>query len=224
MSQGQRYKFMGSTIQVGIGEEDTSPPLAISGITQANPPVVSAAGHDAELGDVVRINDVVGAVQFNGNLYAVDNPGVGDFELAGEDNSMGAAYTSGGTLAEVLFSEMCELTGAAQAGGGADQEEVSTICSTAKEFEQGLADAGTLTLDFNFAPLTEVQTKLREAEKSGDDVAVKITLPNDGGVIIMLGTVQTTSFNGAIGQAVWKGNAVIKLTGPIFVLDPATSP
>jgi len=221
MSQGVRYKFIGSTIQVGIGEQAGSPALAISNITQANPAVVSAAGHDAELGDVVRILDVVGAVQFNGNLYAVDNPTVGGFELADEDNSMGAAYDSGGEVREVTFSEFCELTGAAQAGGGADQEEVSTICSTAKEFEQGLADAGTLTLDFNFAPLTEVQTVLRASEKTGDDVAVKITLPNDGGVIIMLGTVQTTSFNGAIGQAIWKGNAVIKLSGPIFVLDPA---
>ena len=56
--------------------------------------------------------------------------------------------------------------------------------------------------------------------RSGADVAVKITLPNDGGIVIMLGTVQTTSFNGAIGQAIWKGNAVIKLSGPIFVLEP----
>jgi len=220
MSQGVRYKFMGSTIQVGIGYDGDSPALAITAISQANPAVVSAAGHAAVLGDVVKLRDIVGATQFNDNLYAVDNPLSGSFELADEDNSMGNAYVSGGTVAEVLFSEFCELTGAAQAGGGADQEEVSTVCSTAKEFEQGLADAGTLTLDFNFAPLTEVQTVLRASEKTGDDVAVKITLPNDGGIVIMLGTVQTTSFNGAIGQAIWKGNAVIKLSGPIFVLEP----
>jgi hypothetical protein len=220
MSQGQRYKFFGSTIQVGTGYDSDSPGLAISAISQANPAVVTAAGHSAVLGDVVRITDVVGAVQFNNNLYPVDNPLSTTFELAGEDNTMGAAYVSGGVVAEVVFSEFCELTGAAQAGGGADQEEVSTVCSTAKEFEQGLADAGTLTLDFNFAPLMPVQTTLRAAEASGDDVAVKITLPNDGGIVIMLGTVQTTSFNGAVGQAVWKGNAVIKLSGPIFVLEP----
>jgi hypothetical protein len=220
MSQGVRYKFIGSTIQVGIDEESSSSAAIITAISQANPAVVTAAAHGAALGDVVRISDVVGATQFNGNLYAVDDPLTNTFELAGEDNSMGAAYVSGGLVAEVTFSEFCELTGAAQAGGGADQEEVSTICSTAKEFEQGLADAGTLTLDFNFAPLTAVQTALRASEKTGDDVAVKITLPNDGGIVIMLGTVQTTSFNGAIGQAVWKGNAVIKLSGPIFVLEP----
>jgi hypothetical protein len=219
MSQGVRYKFIGSTIQVSIGDEGSSG-TPITGITQAHPPVVSATGHSAVLGDVVKIDDVVGATQFNGNMYAVDNPAVGTFELADEDNSMGNAYVSGGVASEVTFSEFCELTGAAQAGGGADQEEVSTVCSTAKEFEQGLADAGTLTLDFNFAPLTEVQTVLRASEKTGADVAVKITLPNGGGIVIMMGTVQTTSFNGAIGQAIWKGNAVIKLSGPIFVLEP----
>jgi hypothetical protein len=221
MSQGVRYKFIGSTIQVGIDYDEGSSATAISAITAANPPVVTAASHDLELGDVVKITDVVGATQFNGNLYAVDDPLTTTFELAGEDNSMGAAYVSGGFVHAVTFSEFCELTGAAQAGGGADQEEVSTICSTAKEFEQGLADAGTLTLDFNFAPLTTVQTALRLSETTGSDVAVKITLPNDGGVVVMLGTVQTTSFNGAIGQSIWKGNAVIKLSGPIFVLDPA---
>lgn len=219
MSQGQRYKFIGSTIQVGIGDEGSSG-TAITAISLANPAVVTASGHSAALGDVVRITGVVGATQFNNNLYAVDDPLTTTFELAGEDNSMGTAYVSGGMASEITFSEFCELTGAAQAGGGADQEEVTTICSTAKEFEQGLGDAGTLTLDFNFAPLTPVQTTLREAEQTGDKVAVKITLPNDGGIVVMLGTVQTTSFNGAIGQAIWKGNAVIKLSGPIFVLEP----
>lgn len=220
MSQGQRYKFIGSTIQVGIDYESSSSATAITAISLADPAVVTASGHSAALGDVVKITGVVGATQFNNNLYAVDNPLTTTFELAGEDNTMGAAYVSGGLAAEVVFSEFCELTGAAQAGGGADQEDVSTVCSTAKEFEQGLADAGTLTLDFNFAPLTEVQTALRASEQAGNDVAVKVTLPNDGGIVIMLGTVQTTSFNGAVGQAVWKGNAVIKLSGPIFVLEP----
>jgi hypothetical protein len=219
MSQGQRYKFIGSTIQVGIGDEGSSG-TPITAISLANPAVVTAAGHSAVLGDVVKITDVVGATQFNNNMYAVDDPLTTTFELAGEDNSMGTAYTSGGIAAEVLFSEFCELTGAAQAGGGADQEEVTTICSTAKEFEQGLGDAGTLTLDFNFAPLTPVQAVLRAAEQTGAKVATKITLPNDGGIVIMIGTVQTTSFNGAVGQAIWKANAVIKLSGPIFVLEP----
>jgi hypothetical protein len=221
MSQGVRYKFIGSTIQVGIDYDQGSSATAITAITVADPAVVTASGHTAALGDVVKLTGIVGATQFNDNLYAVDDPTGTTFELAGEDNSMGAAWVSGGFVHEVTFSEFCELTGAAQAGGGADQEEVSTVCSTAKEFEQGLSDAGTLTLDFNFAPLTTVQTVLRASEVDGSDVAVKITLPNDGGIVIMLGAVQTTSFNGAIGQAIWKGNAVIKLSGPIFVLDPA---
>ena len=218
MAAGQRYKFIGSTIQVTTSY--AAPGTAITAITQANPAMVTSASHTVAIGDIVKLTGIVGAVQFNENLYVGDDPLTTTFELAGEDNTLGAAWTSGGFVQEAVMSEMCELTGAAQAGGGADQEEVSTICSTAKEFEQGLGDAGTLTLDFNFAPLTLVQTTLRESETTGSDVGVRITLPNDGGIIVMLGTVQTTSFNGAIGQAIWKGNASIKLSGPIFVLEP----
>jgi hypothetical protein len=218
MSQGARYKFIGSTIQVSTGIGGVSPTPTISAISLTNPAVVTAAGNGLAEGDVAKLSGIVGATQFNGNLYAVDDPVGSTFELAGEDNSAGNAYVSGGLVDKVTFSAFCELTGLNQQGGGADQEEVSTVCSTAKEFEQGLSDSGTLSVDFNFAPNSAVQTALRAAEISGEKVAVKVVLPNSGGTIIMIGTVQTTGFNGQIGQAVWRGTASLKLSGPLFVL------
>ena len=50
--------------------------------------------------------------------------------------------------------------------GGADQYDASTICSDAKEFEQGLSDSGTLQLDFNWAGNQAVQTAIRNAGRS----------------------------------------------------------
>lgn len=217
MSQGKRYKFLGSTFQVSTGIGGISPSPAISAIALTNPAIVTAAEHGLVTGDVAKLAGIVGATQFNGNLYPVDDYTTNDFSLANENNTAGAAYSSGGTVSKMILSTFCELTGANRQGGGADQEEVSTICSNAKEFEQGLADAGTLQLDFNYAPLEAVQSALLAAEISGDKMAFKLTLPNSGGSIILIGTVQTTSFNGAIGQSVWKGSATIKLSGPMFV-------
>lgn len=79
----------------------------ISGITQANPAVVTYVGSDTYAnGDVVRISDVVGMVQVNGNDYTVANvnTGANTFELSGVDSTGYSAYSSGGFLQEVVSS------------------------------------------------------------------------------------------------------------------------
>jgi len=217
MSQGLRYKFNGSSFQVQTGYTGASPLPVITNVTQTDPVVVSS-GTTFTDGNVVLIATVVGMTNLNDNLYVVDNAIAStSFELAGEDGTAADAYVSGGTIDLATFSTFCELTGANQQDGGADEIDVTTICSTAKEFEQGLSDSGTLQLDYNVAPNGAVQTALRAAKVSGDQLAFKITFPNSGGTVIMLGTVQSQSMSGSVND-VWKGSATIKLTGPIFVL------
>jgi hypothetical protein len=218
MSQGKRYKFNGSKFTVQTGLAVDTPPQAITAITNANPGEVTSASHGLVPGSVAKLAAIVGMVNLNDLLVVPDNIDANTFELSGIDTSDYPAYVSGGTIREVTFSEMCELTGANQQDGAADQTDVSTICSTAKEFEQGLADSGTLQLDFNYAPLETTQAALKAARSSGDAVAFKVAFPKAGGIVIMFGTVQQTSFTGQNG-GVWTGSATIKLTGDIFVLE-----
>lgn len=219
MSSGQRFKFQGSTFQVQTGLEG-SPLAVITGLTSADPGVVTSAAHGQALGDVVRIDAVVGMAEVNDHLFVVDNPVTDSFELAGTDTSNNDTYTSGGTFDVATFSEFCELTGVNQQDGTSDELEVTTICSTAKEFELGLSDSGTLSLDYNFAPNGTVQAALRAAKISGEELAFRVTFPNDGGTIVMLGKVQQSSFQGAV-SGVWTGSSTIKLTGEVFVLEAA---
>lgn len=218
MSQGKRYKFNGSQLRVQIGIGADTPPVAITGITNADPGVVSAAAHGLEPGDVAKLSGIVGMTNLNDRLFVPDNIDSGDFELSGVDTTDYPAYTSGGIVRPVVLSEMCELTGANQQDGAADQTDVSTICSTAKEFEQGLADSGTLQLDFNWAGLEATQAALREARRTGEAIAFQVKFPKAGGIVTMFGTVQQTSFQGQTG-GVWTASATIKLTGDIFVLE-----
>ena len=213
MPQGKRYKFQGSTfaVQTGLGATD-----AITAITAANPPVVTSTGHGNLEGDVGQIAAVVGMTELNGGLYVVDDPTANTFELADVDASAYAAYVSGGTFAPVVFSSFCELTGVNQQDGQADEIEVSTICSTAKEFEIGLGDSGTVQLDFNWAGNETVQAALRAAKRSGAITAFRVTFPGTGGKVVMLGYVQSMSFAGQV-NGVWTASATIKLTGNIFV-------
>lgn len=75
---------------------------AITGITQANPAVVTSAGHGKSNGQDVFITGVVGMVEVNNRAFRVANVAANTFELhdySGTNiNSTGyAAYTSGGT-------------------------------------------------------------------------------------------------------------------------------
>jgi len=78
--------------------------LPISGITAANPPVVTCTGHTFQNGDKVRIYGVSGMTQVNQGLtdaYTVANAAANTFELSGMDGSAWTTYTSGGYVQKV---------------------------------------------------------------------------------------------------------------------------
>lgn len=214
MSSGLRYKFQGSTIQVSNGSGVAK---TITDITEADPSVVASTAHGLALGVVGRIAAVVGMTEVNDKLFVVDNPDTDDFELAGVDATGYTPYVSGGTFTPLTYSAFCELTGVDQQDGTADEIDATTVCSTAKEFEVGLSDSGTLTLNYNYAPKSDIQAAFRAAKKAGTEVAVRITFPKNGGTIVMIGQVQQSSFSGG-NAALWTGSTQLKLTGEIFVL------
>lgn len=221
MSSGKRFKFNGSSFGVQTG---FAAGKVVTAITKADPAVVSSTAHGLVLGAVVKMDLIGGMTELEDTLVPIDNPITGSFELAGVDSTNYSTFVANSpntsVALPVTFSEFCELTGVNQQDAGADQIEVSTICSTAKEFEQGLSDSGTLQLDFNWAGNEAVQTAIRAAKISGDKLAFKITFPGDGGMVILIGTVQQTSFQGGV-NGVWTASATIKLSGEIYVLASA---
>lgn len=78
---------------------------AITGITQANPAVVTYAGADTYAnGDRVWISGVVGMTQVNNREFTVAglNAGANTFQLSGVDSTAYTAYSSGGTVEEIV--------------------------------------------------------------------------------------------------------------------------
>src|SRR6056300_109731 len=77
----------------------------ISGVTQADPAVVTVTGHNFQEGQQVTISSVAGMTELNGNVYTVRNPGTNDFQLYNTDGTTSidssgfSAYSSGGTAA-----------------------------------------------------------------------------------------------------------------------------
>lgn len=213
MAGGKRHKFHGTTFQVLTGFLDGSSSIAITAITQANPPVVTAAAHGLADGDVVKIVGVVGMTELNDEIFVVQNVDTNTFELADVSASAYGAYVSGGSVQEAVFSNFCELTNHNRQGGTSPEIPATSACSTAQEFEIGLPDYGTTQIDYNFAPRTAVQLAVQEFYDSGEKMATRITLPKSGGTMVQLGYIQQTSENAGVG-GLWAGSLTMRNTGP----------
>lgn len=87
-----------------------TPEVAITGITQANPVVVTAVGHGRLDGERAGINGVVGMTEINGFAGTVANSTANTFEITEIDSTAFTAYTSGGVvrgqLVEIPFDNM----------------------------------------------------------------------------------------------------------------------
>lgn len=84
----QYYRFPAATLGATF---------AISGITQANPAVVTAVGHTFVVGDAVYITGVGGMTQISEQMYIVTAIGANTITLGQVDSTGFSAYTAGGT-------------------------------------------------------------------------------------------------------------------------------
>lgn len=214
MAGGLRYKFHGSQIQVLTAYDAESPSGVITGISKADPAVVTATNTLAE-GDIVKITGVVGMTEVNSGVFVVQNPTGSNFELADIDSTGYGTYTSGGNFDIGSFSNLCELTNYNRQGGTSPEIPATTICSDAQEYEIGLPDFGTTQIDFNFAPTTAVQGALHTFYLSGDATAVKVILPKSGGNLVQLGFVQQESETAGV-NGIWAASGTIRNTGNRF--------
>ena len=80
----------------------TEATTAITGITQANPAVVTAASHGLSNGDRVFIASVAGMTEVNNKEFTVAGATTNTFELSGIDSSAFTAYSSGGTVGKIV--------------------------------------------------------------------------------------------------------------------------
>jgi hypothetical protein len=111
---------------------------SITGITQANPAVVTANAHGFVTGNLISISGVGGMTEVNGRSFTITVLDANSFQLNGEDSSAHTAYTSGGTASR--------QNGATTIGSGfGDFDKTYTYVVTAVDAEgvESLASAET---------------------------------------------------------------------------------
>lgn len=122
-------------VDAGLTLDD---PIAITGISQADPGVVTAPGHGFSNGDLVRIVRVKGMTQVNANTYKVANATTNTFDLTDEDdvavNTTGfGAYAAGGEARKKVAS----LAGLAHLEGETVAVFADGAIQTVKTVENG---------------------------------------------------------------------------------------
>ena len=211
MASGLRYKWQGSMVEFGVDFTTDSPGFTVTAISQANPAHVTAT-NTLEEGQVVKPNSVVGMTELNDNVYIAVNVSPSGFDLRGVDSTNYSAYVSGGNIDVLTFVSWCELTGYNRTGGTAPDIDATTICSVAVENETGLRDFGAVALDYRWAPITTVQEAIEEFADSGEQTAIRVTLPKNGGSRTLIGSVQQTSEQASNGT-LWNGSMNFRVTG-----------
>lgn len=119
-------------------------PLAISGITKANPAVVTSTAHGLSNGNTVKIRDVEGMTEVNNRTFTVANVTANTFELSGENSSSYTTYTTGGNA----YKQVTTITGLSHL----EAKEVAVRADGAVH-PLVTVSSGSITLDY---PVSEV--------------------------------------------------------------------
>jgi hypothetical protein len=107
-------------------------------------------------------------------------------------------------------------------GGSSTEIDVTTFCSTAKEFRLGLGDSGSFTVNGHWKQGNAAHTAIRTANTDKQRRYVEITF-EDFSVVKFLAFVQQRSM-GASVDGVVTASYVFRVSGPLVEDDPSGNP
>jgi len=153
----------------------------ITGITQANPAVVTCTAHGYTDGDVVWITGVVGMQQVNNRAFIVDGSGdspltPNSFQLKGVNSTNYTTYVSGGEAAKATMSAVGEVSGIPEMGGSEPNEiDVSHLQSIASEKLAGIPRQSNVSFNVWFDVATANHKELLLANEDLEDRVFKFS-------------------------------------------------
>src|SRR5882672_1523009 len=169
-------KTQGTQVKVETAAAATK---AITGLTAASPPVVTATAHGYSAGDIVRLANIGGMVQLNNRVFVVANPVTNTFELKGVDGTGYTPYTSGGDSFKLTMTALGLCSGIpSMFDGAADDIDVTHLLSVAKEKLQGLPDPGGVSLELVLDNTDTGQAAIRTMNEAQAAKGFSFTDPN----------------------------------------------
>lgn len=170
------------SIQSAIAAADT-----ITGITKANPGVVTATGHGWANGDYVYYN-VEGMYQLDERIVRVDNVTANTAELEGLDTTNFETFSSGAGQVVTFGTSVTTAVGISGSGGDFEFADVTTIHDAARKQIPSFSSALTFTFDMIFDPADAALAALKAASDLKAKRAMKITW-STGAIMVLNGYV-----------------------------------
>lgn len=213
MAQKSQQAYLSVATAAGSGK-------TITGITNADPGVVSSTSHGLANGTVVVLTGLVGITQLNNRAAIVANTATNAFDLKGLKTTTAqgyGVYSSGGTATPQTMAEVGEVISMNGFDGEAADIDVTNLRSTGKEYLTGLPEFGNLTLTL-WLPSTEDagQERLRDLRETQTTSAFTITLAS-GQVTVFMGLVKSFSLTGMQVDGAVQCTCTIKISNqPAF--------
>lgn len=186
--------------------------VTITGITKANPGVVTATAHGLVDGDYVLL-DIDGMYQIDSMVVRVDNKTTDTFELEGIDTTSYDTF-SAGTLQKVTFgTSITTATTLSGSGGDFDFIDTTTIHTNVKTQIPGLSNPATYTFDNIWDTSDTGLIAMKAASDQQDTRCFKFTFGTGGNIMVFNGYVGASLLPGGQAQGLVTSSAVITMFG-----------
>lgn len=154
--------------------------LTITGITKANPAVVTYTGTDPTNGDYVVFLNVSGMTELERTVHRVANVnGAGDtFEIEDCDSTLFGTFISGECAVVTLGASMTTVQGVNSGGGEPNFADLSTIHTDIQRRAPTTFSPFSMTLECLFKPEDAAHVLLRAASRAKAEKVCEIEWPS----------------------------------------------
>jgi hypothetical protein len=205
MPAGKTYKFFGSEFKLVTGY---GAPKNITGISNADPCVVTVVAHGIVKHGVARVANVLGMLELNDRLFAVERVTVDTLRLVGVDSTNYGVWSSGGTIVVGTTTAHCEQTSYSFDSGATTVTEDETNCGISTNV--GSPKLGTLSLGFKTAE-NAFQDSIEASRRAASEVAFAVQVKGQVKVRYDIGYVTQAGESGSAGGT-WDSTASVQLT------------
>jgi hypothetical protein len=155
-------------------ETSSATAVNITGISKANPGVVTHSGTDPSNGDYVKLTNIVGMVELNDQVFRVSGAAAGSFNLEGIDTTAMTTFVSG-TFEVITFGVSMTTVQDVNSGGGDFQfADLTTIHDTLQKRIPTTASPFTMSLGCLFNPADAAHIELEQANDTKSVRAVRV--------------------------------------------------
>jgi len=173
----------------------------ITAISKASTCVVTAT-HDFIVGDIVKIDGVVGMTELNGRAFVVSAISTTvSFTLGGVDSTNYTTYVSGGTAVKQTMTSLGNIKDFNIDPDQAAEIDVTNLASTRKEYMVGLAGSWVMSCAMDIDTTDTGQTELNKAQNDGLARVFTVTLASLK-VFAGVGFVKSFSASGSADSVV----------------------